>query len=43
MVDRIEEDEGTIIHFYYSTRNNTDIIWIVGSLVLTLKMFGQWV
>ena len=40
LVERIEEKEGSKIHFYYSTRNNTKIIWIVGSLILALKLFG---
>ena len=40
IVDRIEIEEGSIIQFYYSTRNDIEIIWIVGSLVLPLKLFG---
>ena len=43
MVGRIEIEEGSTFQFYYSTRINTKIIWIVGSLVLPLKLFEKWV
>ena len=43
MVDRIETKEGNTFQFYFSTRDNIEIIWIVGSLILTLNFFGQWV
>ena len=40
LVDRIEIEEGSTFHIYYFARYNKEIIWKVGSLVLTLKLFG---